>query len=1043
VRYTVPDMYTVKKFFFAAVLFIIMCAFFRAPSAHAETTIGADIMTNTTWTLAGSPYVLTKQIFVKNGVTFTIEPGVVVSTIDNFSIFPNPTGIEVLEGTFVAHGTLDALIRIDTVAVQISGKKSKGEISNANIRGVIAKSSPVSLRSVTMGYLSVAGNGAVVDANTINVTGDISYSVSVSSLAKVTIQDSVIGNKNATYPAIFMSASLVTVKNTVINSGSICVHIYRTDSTFDGDNLLVENCQTGFLVQIGVSDQFDHNVVRLHNSEIAGNHLGFDIRNKPQLLDITNNSIHHNTIGATYDRGFMAKMSANWWGDASGPMNALSNPDGLGDAVNEFITFVPWLTDAPFPPKYVVTLPPPSEPAPDPEPVLDPVPDPDPVSLPDPDPVPPPAPTRTPVLIIPGVLGTEMSDGAGNKLWLDISHTLTGGGDSFMDPLGLNPDFTPSDTGVVLGDVIRKETVLQNLAKIFDYSFFLIKEFQLQGYEEDVDLFVFPYDWRYGVNDSNVNLLSQKISDIKSQTGSTKVDIIAHSTGGLLVKKYIVENVSNHYVGKAIFVGVPNTGAPAAIKNLLHGNTFGMFFLSASEMKKLSRNMPVAYDLAPSSQYFANAGSYMQVIDQVLLKSSKKNLGFDEIIDRLKSRYDLNIQGIDNALALHTPEFDNYDLRTAGVDLYAIDGCKTGTIGKITELRSKTLFGGETIGYSVTYEAPGDGTVPLASSTNLPINQLNKFYALKADHAKMMSQDGIREQIVNILSGSTLEVKEKLITQDISKCQLTGRMFSVYSPLSIDVVDGEGNHAGVSSDGVSIENTIPNADYQILGEHKFVYLPTDEGQTYTITVVGTGTGTFTLTDASIVNGVTTGMQVFSDIPVTPSLRGMVVLGSTTTLALDTGETLEPSEMLDADDAQDFYPNSKSVEPEPEPVSNTEPVLVQSPAPETRVISPRNSGYFQVKKEDIPAVVQQLPNFEEVLSTLPLAMYTPAESTAYVQEEKKQEILSEETILVVKKDSNIAASVVQSGVQTKHIAVLVFGGVSFVALVILGKRFIKL
>src|SRR3989344_1433491 len=57
--------------------------------------------------------------------------------------------------------------------------------------------------------------------------------------------------------------------------------------------------------------------------------------------------------------------------------------------------------------------------------------------------------TRTPVIIVPGLLGTEISkptDDGSEKLWLDIIRNLVPFGDEFMDPLQFNSDLTPSET---------------------------------------------------------------------------------------------------------------------------------------------------------------------------------------------------------------------------------------------------------------------------------------------------------------------------------------------------------------------------------------------------------------------------------------------------------------------------------------------------------------------------------------------------------------------------------------------------------------------
>ncbi len=503
------------------------------------------------------------------------------------------------------------------------------------------------------------------------------------------------------------------------------------------------------------------------------------------------------------------------------------------------------------------------------------------------------APRRNPVLIVPGVLGTDINKGS-EKLWLDLGRNFTDVGDQFMDPLQLNADLIPLNSELSVGDVINKETVNIGTGglSIFDYTFSLKQEFQNQGYIEGTDLFTFPYDWRYGVSgvflngQTNVDLLQQKIQEIMTKTGKNTVDVVAHSTGGLLVKKYVMDNLG-HNVGKAVFVGVPNTGAPKAILGLLVGDDFGIPWLAESEMKKISKNLPVIYDLTPSQQYFNAKGSYVKIVDRGVFGSTSRNLDFNQTSDFLISDRYLNRQALSNAHGLHTLSFDNFDLRTAGVDLYSINGCKAATIGKVIELRDRVL-GGTVVSYLQPEFVPGDSTVPLESATNLPIDSTKKYYALKANHGKMLSQDGIRQRIVNLISGSALLISDSLMTQDETKCKLNGKAISVYSPVDISVTDAHGNRASVSEDGVSIKNDIPNVNLEVIGGHKFLYLPDDEGQTYTVVLRGSGEGTFTLKNATINNNQVMHTEIFADVPVTMALSGQVALGAAmTTLALDT------------------------------------------------------------------------------------------------------------------------------------------------------------
>ncbi len=519
---------------------------------------------------------------------------------------------------------------------------------------------------------------------------------------------------------------------------------------------------------------------------------------------------------------------------------------------------------------------------------------------------------KTPVLIVPGLLGTEMKNGS-ELLWADINRMVNPlNSDGFMDPLAFNNGLAPVDSAVSVSDVIRTETLLG--ATVYDYVGNLIDEFIGQDYIENQTLFTFPYDWRYGVSGkfadgkTNADLLSQKIQNIISQTGSNKVDIIAHSLGGLIVKEYVMQHPTDNYIGKAVFVGVPNTGAPKAVKVLLQGDNFGVLGLNDQEMKKIAENMPAAYDLLPSQQYYDAKGSFIEVIDRggpFNFFPTIKDLDYSESESFLTNDHGLNSLARDNAQSLHTQSFDSYDLKQAGVDLYAIDGCRAGTLGKIVEVRYQDIFGNNHTTYDWPKMIPGDNTVPLESATNLPINQQNKYYALVAEHGKMPSQDGVRQQIVNLLSGSNLNIGNNLITQDISQCQLNGRAISVFSPVDISVTDQNGNRLGLAEDG-SVINEIPNADFTILGEEKFIYLPQDNGQAYSINMKGTGTGTYTIKSQDIQNGQTANTETFSNLPVTAELTGSVNIstgGNPTTLTVKQNPTA-PEQTIISDELSD-------------------------------------------------------------------------------------------------------------------------------------------
>lgn len=518
---------------------------------------------------------------------------------------------------------------------------------------------------------------------------------------------------------------------------------------------------------------------------------------------------------------------------------------------------------------------------------------------------------KTPVLIVPGVLGNDMFK-EDDKLWLNLTGMFEWG-DEFMDDLQFNSELKPQVQGLKIGEVVG------NPSRLFDYSEGLIKEFSLADYSEDASsstgtLYTFPYDWRYGVSGkfedgtTNVDLLKKKIQEIVDSTGSDKVDVIAHSTGGLLVKKYVIDNASEHHLGKTVFVGVPNTGAPKAIKVFLQGDGFGVPWLADGEMKKLAANFPVVYDLAPSQRYFAEKTSPLKISLDGVFSSTEKTLNFPETQEYLENQKKLNGTALAQSKNLHTLDFDNYDLRSTGVDLYNIVGCKAGTISQVIDYQKPD---GTHKTYALGNDTPGDGTVPLESATNLPISPDHKFYSLDTDHGKMLSQDGIRQQIVNIIAGTHLSTNGK-ITQDISQCKLKGKAIAIFSPVSIKVTDQDGKIIQVGEDG-SLTKEISNADFNLMGERKFMYLPFGDGQNYNIELQGTGDGDFTLKIKDIDDSVQK-MYVFANLPVTLNLKGKLEFPEEVPqLSLDSDgdgswdTVLGPDSELDKYQAEDIIP----------------------------------------------------------------------------------------------------------------------------------------
>src|SRR3989337_2615161 len=163
-------------------LFILL--FSHSPS-NADTSVGGRISVDTTWTLAGSPYIAASTVQVygttTTPVTLTIEPGVVVK-------FASGAGLQIGNGT--SQGAL------------VAGRPAGDRVTFT--------------RSATSGaWGSITFNDGTVDGTTALVNVDIQYSSCVSmTSANPTLQNVAIACDGA-YGIILSSSS------PVINGGSL------------------------------------------------------------------------------------------------------------------------------------------------------------------------------------------------------------------------------------------------------------------------------------------------------------------------------------------------------------------------------------------------------------------------------------------------------------------------------------------------------------------------------------------------------------------------------------------------------------------------------------------------------------------------------------------------------------------------------------------------------------------------------------------------------------------------------------------------------
>jgi len=445
-------------------------------------------------------------------------------------------------------------------------------------------------------------------------------------------------------------------------------------------------------------------------------------------------------------------------------------------------------------------------------------------------------PIHDPVILIPGITGTYLLRDYGDKteIWPNPTKVILSIRDLFLKDLSLEIDGKENlERPIVIGDIIRGIPSLG--IHVFDR---LISELiDNGGYVEGEDLFVFPYDWRISTS-QNAVLLKEKINKILLDTGYESVNIIAHSMGGLIAKKYIAnEGISK--VDQLIFLGTPQLGAPKAFKVLMFGDSMGyekfsIPLLRPSIAKFISQNMPSVYELLPSEKYIENNGSYVTDALNEIIDLSSFNLNYLETQNLMveKGRNPLMFPFAKN---LHD-SIDDLDL--SGIETHNFVGCGTKTIGGITVKQKLSWI---SLGFRLVDDfelkyVNGDETVPLESASKTI--GANIYFAQSNTHGSLPSAEGVRQSVLSILKGEELQNYPNILT-DASTCNISGKVVSVHSPVELHIYDEEGNHTGPNSNG-DIEYNVTGVQYDVIDGEKFAFLP--DGVNYEIVTQATDTG---------------------------------------------------------------------------------------------------------------------------------------------------------------------------------------------------------
>ena len=222
---------------------------------------------------------------------------------------------------------------------------------------------------------------------------------------------------------------------------------------------------------------------------------------------------------------------------------------------------------------------------------------------------------RVPVILIPGLLGSKLIRASdGTELWPgSTSKLLT----SDYEDLALRIDpetLEPIDDGLVPGGIFEGAVgkdfyrhIIQDLRASGGYQ--LIEPGD-PAVQQKAGLYVFTYDWRQDIL-KTAQKLDELIERIRRDYNdpALRVDVVAHSMGGLVVRYYerygtvdvlggntfTVTGLGLAKLRRIVLLGTPNQGTVTAVHKFLNGYRVGVSALPTEGVA----TMPSTYELFP------------------------------------------------------------------------------------------------------------------------------------------------------------------------------------------------------------------------------------------------------------------------------------------------------------------------------------------------------------------------------------------------------------------------------------------------------------
>jgi hypothetical protein len=352
------------------------------------------------------------------------------------------------------------------------------------------------------------------------------------------------------------------------------------------------------------------------------------------------------------------------------------------------------------------------------------------------------------------------------------------------------------------------------------------------GYIPEETLFKFPYEWRQD-NALSAYQLKQKIDEVENICQCGKVDIVAHSMGGLVARHYIESDNYGNDIDQVIFLGTPHKGSPDAyliwegaldIVDKFRDFLIKKYFTLEAHARGYETLFGYIQDYVKSTEQLLPDYAYLKDEGQASFRIYNRinypnNYPYNIFLENLNSEESLS------------------QFAASGVNILNIIG-DTGdnTIGVIELSSGESYWPMWEHGYAEgLIKLAGDDTVPEISSSLFAPTKING-----ANHLSLPSK--AQKQVIEYLTGAVpvYEITEMPEPEEVL-------IISVYSPVDFAVISPSGKKLGKDFLNNSDINEMENAFYSgFESQTEFAVIVNPEEGDYQVILQGVANGVYRL-----------------------------------------------------------------------------------------------------------------------------------------------------------------------------------------------------